>query len=60
MFAVQYDSGLKEKFVEDYKFYNSDTFEYVLENCENACDLFVDALVDSIINKEDKVYWDYS
>ena len=26
LFAVQYDSGLKEKFVEDYKFYNSDTF----------------------------------
>ena len=60
LFAVQYDSGLKEKFVEYYKFYDSDTFEYVLENCENARDLFVDALIDSIMNKEDEVYWDYS
>lgn len=55
-----YENELKTKFVECYKFYDSDTFEEVYENCETARDLFVDALVDSILNKEDKVYWDYS
>lgn len=58
--AVYCNSDLKTKFVEGYKFYDSDTFEEVFENCETAHDLFVDALVDSILNKEDKVYWDYS
>ena len=60
MNAIQYDSDYKAKFVEGYKFYDDDTFEKVFKNCESACDLFVDALVDSILNKEDKVYWDYS
>ena len=58
--TVYYDSDLKTKFVEGYKFYEDDTFEEVYENCKRACDLFVYALVDSILNKEDKVYWDYS
>ena len=58
--AVYYNSNLKPNFVEGYKFYEDDTFEKVHENCKMACDLFVDALVDSILNKEDKVYWDYS
>ena len=58
--SVYYNSDLKTKFVEGYKFYDNDTFEEVLENCEMARDLFVDALVDSILAKEDKVYWDYS
>lgn len=57
--TVYYNSDLKTKFVEGYKFYEDDTFEKVHENCKMACDLFVDALVDSILNKEDKVYWDY-
>lgn len=57
--AVYYNSDLKTKFVEGYKFYEDDTFEKVYENCKMACDLFVDVLVDSILNKEDKVYWDY-
>lgn len=57
--AVYCNSDLKTKFVEGYKFYDSDTFEEVFENCETAHDLFVDALVDSILNKEDKVYWNY-
>lgn len=31
------------------------------ENCLNHdCNLFVDALVDSILNNESKVYWNYS
>lgn len=50
----------KEIFVESYKFYADDTFEEVFKNCESACNLFVDALVDSILGKEDKLYWDYS
>ena len=58
--TVYYNNDLKTKFVEGYKFYDNDTFEEVFENCETARDLFVDALVDSILNKEDKVYWDYS
>ena len=58
--TVYYNNDLKIKFVEGYKFYEDDTFEKVYENCENARDLFVDALVDSILNKEDKVYWDYT
>ena len=58
--TVYYNSDLKTKFVEGYKFYEDDTFEEVYENCKMACDLFVDSLVDSILNKEDKVYWDYS
>ena len=58
--TVYYDSELKTKFVDVYKFYDEDTFEEVYENCKMACDLFVDALVDSILIKEDKVYWDYS
>lgn len=58
--TVYYNNDFKTEFVEGYKFYEDDTFEKVYENCENACDLFVDALVDSILNKEDKVYWDYS
>lgn len=57
--AVYYNSDLKTKFVEGYKFYDNDTFEEVFKNCKMACDLFVDALVDSVLNKEDKVYWDY-
>ena len=60
LITVYYNSDLKTKFVEGYKFYDSDTFEEVYENCKMACDLFVYALVDSILNKEDKVYWDYS
>lgn len=58
--AVYYNSYLKAKFVDGYKFYDNDTFEEVFENCEMARDLFVDALVDSILNREDKVYWNYS
>ena len=58
--TVYYNNDLKTEFVEDYKFYEDDTFEKVYENCENAYDLFVNTLVDSILNKEDKVYWDYS
>lgn len=58
--TVYYNSDLKTKFVEGYKFYEDDTFEKVYENCKMACDLFVDSLVDSILNKEDKIYWDYS
>lgn len=58
--TVYYNSDLKTEFVEGYKFYENDTFEEVYENCKMARDLFVDALVDSILNKEDKVYWDYS
>lgn len=58
--AVQYNSELKAKFAECYKFFADDTFEEVFKNCESACSLFVDALVDSIFYKEDKVYWDYS
>jgi hypothetical protein len=55
-----YENELKTKFVECYKFYDNDTFEEVFKNCETARDLFVDALVDSILNKEDKVYWNYA
>ena len=58
--SVYYNSDLKTKFVEGYKFYDNDTFEEVHENCKMACDLFVNALIDSILAKEDKVYWDYS
>ena len=58
--AINYDIRFKVKFIESYKFYEDDTFEKVFENCKMACDLFVDALVDSILSKEDKVYWDYS
>ena len=58
--TVYYDSDLKTKFVDVYKFYNEDTFEEVYENCKMACDLFVYALIDSILNKEDKVYWNYA
>lgn len=58
--TIYYNSNLKTKFVESYKFYDNDTFEDVFENCKMACDLFVDALADSILNEEDKVYWDYS
>lgn len=58
--AVYYNSELKTKFVEGYKFYDNDTFEKVSENCKMACNLFVDALVDSILNNESKVYWNYS
>lgn len=58
--AVQYNSELKAKFVECYKFYANDTFEEVFKNCESARNLFVDALIDSIICHEDRVYWDYS
>jgi hypothetical protein len=58
--TVYYDNDLKTKFVEGYKFYDNDTFETVFENCEMARDLFVNALVDSILNKEDKVYWNYA
>ena len=46
--------------MECYKFYTDDTFEEVLENCKRACDLFTDALIDSILCEEDRVYWDYS
>lgn len=59
LITTQYNS-FKEKFVECYKFYTDDTFEEVFENCKRACDLFVDALIDSIICHEDRVYWDYS
>ena len=59
LITVYYNNDLKTKFVEGYKFYDDDTFEDALDNCKLACDLFVDALVDSILNKEDKVYWDY-
>lgn len=58
--AINYDIIFKVKFIESYKFYEDDTFEKVHKNCKIACDLFVDALVDSILNKEDKVYWVYS
>lgn len=58
--AVYYNNDFKTKFVDGYKFYNDDAFEKVLENCKMARDLFVDALIDSILNKEDKVYWDYT
>jgi hypothetical protein len=58
--TVYYDNDLKTKFVEGYKFYDNDTFETVFENCEMARYLFVNALVDSILNKEDKVYWNYA
>jgi hypothetical protein len=58
--TVYYNNDLKTEFVESYKFYDDDTFEKVYENCKNACDLFIDALVDSILNKEDKVYWNYT
>lgn len=60
LIAVQYNSELKAKFVECYKFYADDTFEEVFENCKKACDLFTDALIDSILCEEDRVYWDYS
>lgn len=60
LITVYYNSELKTKFVEGYKFYENDTFEKVYENCKMAYDLFVDALVDSILTKEDKVYWDYT
>lgn len=58
--AIQYDNELKVKFIEVYKFYDSDTFDKIRENCKKACDLFVNTLVDSILNNENKVYWDYS
>ena len=58
--AINYDIRFKVKFIESYKFYEDDTFEKVFENCKRACDLFVDALVNSILSKEDRVYWDYS
>ena len=57
---VYYNNDLKTKFVEDYKFYDNDTFEKVFENCKIARDLFVNTLVDSILNNKNKVYWDYS
>lgn len=57
--TVYYNNDLKIKFVEGYKFYDNDTFETVFESCESACNLFINALVDSILNKEDKVYWNY-
>ena len=60
LITVQYNSELKAKFVECYKFYTDDAFEEVLENCKRACDLFTDALIDSILGEEDRVYWDYS
>ena len=59
LITVYYNNDLKTKFIEGYKFYDDDTFEDALDNCKLACDLFVDALVDSILNKEDKVYWNY-
>lgn len=58
--AINYNIEFKVKFIESYKFYDNDTFEEVYENCKMACDLFVDTLVDSILNREDKVYWNYS
>lgn len=58
--TVYYNNDFKTEFVEGYKFYEDDTFEKVYENCEEARNLFVDALVDSILNKENKVYWDYA
>ena len=58
--AVQYNSELKAKFVECYKFYDNDTFEEVFKHCESARNLLVDALVDSTLNRENKLYWDYS
>ena len=61
LITTQYNSFKeKEKFVECYKFYADDTFEEVLENCKRACDLFTNALIDSILCEEDRVYWDYS
>ena len=58
--TVKYNSDLKAKFVEGYRFYEDDTFDTVRECCESACDLFVNALVSAILNEENKVYWDYS
>jgi hypothetical protein len=60
LIAVQHNSEFKAKFVECYKFYTDDAFEEVLENCKRACDLFTNALLDSILCEEDRVYWDYS
>ena len=59
MVATQ-KNNFKEIFVENFKFYADDPFEEVLENCKRACDLFTDALIDSILCEEDRVYWDYS
>lgn len=59
LITTQYNN-FKEKFVECYKFYEDDTFEKVFENYKRAYDLFVDALINSILSKEDKVYWNYS
>lgn len=56
----QRDNEFKTKFVERYKFYEDETFEEVYENCKTSRDLFVDTLVDSIMNKENKIYWNYS
>ena len=58
--AVKYNSDLKAKFVEGYRFYADDTFDTVRECCESACDLFTNALVNAILVEEDEVYWDYS
>lgn len=60
LITVQYNNEFKAKFVECYKFYPDDAFEEVLYNCKRACDLFTDALIDSILCNEDRVYWDYS
>jgi hypothetical protein len=56
----KYNNDSKEKFVESYKFYKDETFEIVHEHVVSAYMLFVDALVDAILNKENKVYWNYS
>lgn len=57
--AVQYGK-FKAEFVECFKFYEDDTFEKVFENCERAYEIFTNALIDSVFNKEKTVYWEYS
>lgn len=54
--SVRYNEDLKTKFVESFKYYTDDTFEVVYKNCLSAYNLFVDALVDSVLNKEKKFF----
>lgn len=58
--AVKYNHNLEAIFVDGYRYHVDDTFEKVRECCESACDLFTNALVDTILIEEDNVYWDYS
>ena len=47
-------------FMENFSFYETDDFAETLKNCKDAYNLFVDCLVNSVINKDKEISWDYS